>query len=211
MSDEDPTPPAARLLRDFVNTYEPQTGEETLTSADALRDWFADRHLVPPDAGLGPRDLALARTIREGLRSALLSETAGHDRETPGNGPEVARDGRGNAAEDRGNAAEGPGNAAEGRGIAGDGLNRAFAEVPVRLAYSPGGWHLEAAGPRAADRAFAALVDAVRQCTGDGTWQRLKVCARDTCHWAFFDASRNQVRRWCSMAGCGTHIKNKRA
>jgi len=169
MSDEDVIPPAALLVRDFVNTYEPQTGEETLTSTDALRDWFVQRHLMPPQARLRRRDLDLARTIREGLRSALLGDTAA------------------------------------------EGLNRALAEVPVRLTYAPGGWRLEAAGPTATDRALAGLLDAVRQCTEDGTWARLKVCARDTCHWAFFDASRNQVRRWCSMAGCGTHIKNKRA
>jgi predicted RNA-binding Zn ribbon-like protein len=37
------------------------------------------------------------------------------------------------------------------------------------------------------------------------------VCDRDTCRWAFYDASRNQARRWCSMAGCGNHIKMHRA
>ncbi|WP_198671650.1 CGNR zinc finger domain-containing protein [Desertihabitans aurantiacus] len=36
------------------------------------------------------------------------------------------------------------------------------------------------------------------------------MCARDSCRWAFDDASRNQVRRWCSMAGCGNHIKMQR-
>ena len=168
MSD-DPTPPAARLVRDFVNTYEPQTGEETLTSPDELRTWLAQRKLVPADAHLGEHDLTLARTIREGLRSALLGDAVD------------------------------------------DSLNHALAEVPLRLVHTPGGWRLHAAGTGPAERAFAALADAIRQCGEDGSWARLKVCARDSCHWAFYDASRNQVRRWCSMAGCGTHIKNKRA
>lgn len=52
---------------------------------------------------------------------------------------------------------------------------------------------------------------AIRQAAEDGTWTRLKVCARDTCRWAYYDSSRNQARRWCSMAGCGTYIKMKRA
>ena len=60
-------------------------------------------------------------------------------------------------------------------------------------------------------QALGQLLDAVRQTSQDGTWPRLKVCARDTCRWAFYDASRNQVRRWCSMAGCGNHVKMKRA
>ena len=37
----------------------------------------------------------------------------------------------------------------------------------------------------------------------DGTWGRLKACAEDGCRWAFYDASRNQSGRWCSMAVCG--------
>jgi predicted RNA-binding Zn ribbon-like protein len=61
------------------------------------------------------------------------------------------------------------------------------------------------------DRAMAALVDAIRACGQDSTWSRLKVCARDSCRWAFYDESRNQARRWCSMAGCGNHIKMRRA
>ncbi|MFI2651942.1 CGNR zinc finger domain-containing protein [Micromonospora fulviviridis] len=37
------------------------------------------------------------------------------------------------------------------------------------------------------------------------------MCDRDTCRWAYYDASRNQARRWCSMAGCGNHVKMRRA
>ncbi|WP_454085637.1 CGNR zinc finger domain-containing protein [Georgenia sp. Marseille-Q6866] len=55
------------------------------------------------------------------------------------------------------------------------------------------------------------IIVAIRCSAQDGTWTRLKVCARDTCRWAFYDASRNQARRWCSMAGCGNHVKMKRA
>jgi predicted RNA-binding Zn ribbon-like protein len=51
----------------------------------------------------------------------------------------------------------------------------------------------------------------MRQSTEDQTWERLKVCDRDSCRWAFYDTSRNRAGRWCSMAGCGNHIKMKRA
>ena len=42
-------------------------------------------------------------------------------------------------------------------------------------------------------------------------WTRLKVCARDSCRWAFYDTSRNRSGRWCSMAGCGNIVKMRRA
>ena len=47
---EEVVPPAVRLVRDFVNTYEPQTDDESLGSTDALRNWLAGQHLLPSDA-----------------------------------------------------------------------------------------------------------------------------------------------------------------
>jgi predicted RNA-binding Zn ribbon-like protein len=41
----------------------------------------------------------------------------------------------------------------------------------------------------------------------DGTWRRLKVCPGDHCGWAFYDHSRNQTGRWCSMSVCGGRAK----
>jgi predicted RNA-binding Zn ribbon-like protein len=169
MSDEAAVPPAVRLVRDFVNTYEPQVGAESLTSPDRLRDWFAERSLIPAGARLRHADLELALAVREGLRD-LLRDPAERDR-----------------------------------------LDGALTAVPVRLSPAQGGMRLVAVRDTAAQRALAGLVDAIRQCGEDGTWPRLKVCARDTCRWAFYDASRNQARRWCSMAGCGNHVKMKRA
>ena len=42
-------------------------------------------------------------------------------------------------------------------------------------------------------------------------WYRLKVCARESCRWAYYDSSRNRSGRWCSMAGCGNQVKMRRA
>jgi predicted RNA-binding Zn ribbon-like protein len=168
-------PPAARLVRDFVNTYEPQIGHESLTDPERLRDWLVDRRLLTATASLKRDDLARARQLREGLRSLLLGH-AGH--------PVTA-----SALET---------------------LNRVLAQVPVRLAFADDRPHLfpvrDAGKP-----ALAGLIDALHQCGQDESWTRLKVCARDTCRWAFYDASRNQSRRWCSMAGCGNHVKMRRA
>ena len=41
----------------------------------------------------------------------------------------------------------------------------------------------------------------------DGSWSRLKVCPGEDCGWAFYDHSRNQAGRWCSMSVCGGRAK----
>jgi predicted RNA-binding Zn ribbon-like protein len=41
----------------------------------------------------------------------------------------------------------------------------------------------------------------------DGTWSRLKACP--SCHWAFYDRSKNRSASWCSMALCGNRLKTK--
>ncbi|MEU4370754.1 CGNR zinc finger domain-containing protein [Micromonospora chersina] len=176
MGDERQVPAAVRLVRDFVNTYEPQVDEESLATPDALRDWFVERAVLPAGARLGPADLAAARAVREGLRAVLLGH-AGH----PADPGAVRR------------------------------LDEALAAAPVRMTFADGGSRLLPARPGPLDVALAALVDAIRQCAQDQVWTRLKVCDRDTCRWAYYDASRNQARRWCSMAGCGNYVKMRRA
>jgi hypothetical protein len=36
---------------------------------------------------------------------------------------------------------------------------------------------------------------------------RVKICPADDCQWAFYDASRNHSRQWCSMKVCGNRAK----
>ena len=176
LDDEARVPEAARLVRDFINTREPQADEDSLITPADLHDWLAARHLMPTEAILQPADLTAALTIREGLRAVLL-ENAGH-----------------------------PGDAA-----AATALNRTLAELPLRMTFDQRGYRLVSAASTPIGYAVGRLADAIRECTESGSWPRLKVCARDTCRWAFYDSSRNQVRRWCSMAGCGNHIKMRRA
>ena len=171
-----PVPPAIELVRDFVNTREPQVGKDELNTPADLQDWCEVRTLVPAGAKMDTTDLEDALAVREGLRAVLLGH-AGH---------EVDRD-------------------------AVALLNQVFAEVPVTVEFDASGYRIVPTAPRALAPALAALGDAVRQASQDQTWHRLKVCARDTCRWAFYDASKNQARRWCSMAGCGNHVKMKRA
>jgi predicted RNA-binding Zn ribbon-like protein len=176
MTDEEQVPPRARLICDFVNTYEPQVDGESLPTSEALRDWLVQQHLVPAGAQVTDSDLEKALVVREGFRNVLLSH-AGHDPDT----------------------------------AAIEALSAALADLPVRLDFDPNDFRLVSTRSDPVGQALGQLLDAVREASQDGTWRRLKVCARETCHWAFYDASRNQVRRWCSMAGCGNYVKMRRA
>nr|WP_276612220.1 CGNR zinc finger domain-containing protein [Kineococcus vitellinus] len=163
------------MVRDFVNTREPQTGTEALQHPEDLRRWL-DAHLPGTRAAaLGNGDLVLARGLREGLRAVLLAH-AGHD------APATAL----------------------------SDLDAALARVPVRVHVGPEGTRLLPGDDSPLALALAPLVDAVRACGHDGCWQRLKACSRETCRWAYYDGSRNQSRRWCSMAGCGNYVKMRR-
>jgi CGNR zinc finger/Putative stress-induced transcription regulator len=57
--------------------------------------------------------------------------------------------------------------------------------------------------------AFAELVGIVYTAMADGTWPRLKACRADSCHWLFYDRSRNHSAVWCSMAVCGNRTKTR--
>ena len=169
-------PAEVLLVRDFVNSYEPQVDEEALSTPGSLRDWFVTRGLLPATARLDEADLAATKAVREGIRSMLLGH-AGHPAD--------------NGAIDAG--------------------NRVLAGLQVRLEFGTDGYRLVPGRETALDQALVGLLEAIRQATEAHTWTRLKVCDRGSCRWAYYDASRNQSRRWCSMAGCGNHIKMKRA
>jgi len=59
------------------------------------------------------------------------------------------------------------------------------------------------------DRAVSALLAIVWEAIRDGSWSRLKACRGERCGWAFYDASRNRVGTWCSMAVCGNRAKTR--
>ena len=57
------------------------------------------------------------------------------------------------------------------------------------------------------DRVAGRLLGIVARAQAEGTWDRLKACPWHTCHFAFYDHSRNRSRTWCSMAVCGNRAK----
>jgi predicted RNA-binding Zn ribbon-like protein len=78
-------------------------------------------------------------------------------------------------------------------------------EVEVRFGES--GPRLVAAAERGVDGAIAAVLAIAARAMIDGSWRRLKVCPGEECGWAFYDHSRNQSGRWCSMSVCGGRAK----
>jgi len=179
-------PEPARLIRDFLNTLERQIADESLDTPASLQHWLAERGLLGAGERLDEQDLVATTTIREGLREALRSHT-----------PEPA-DGADEAA------------VAEREGAI-SAMNRALGELPMRLEITPHAVRTVAIEEAPFAQAIGGILDAVRRTREAGGWSRLKVCARHSCLWAFYDTSRNQTRRWCSMAGCGNHVKMKRA
>ncbi|MCB0877035.1 MAG: CGNR zinc finger domain-containing protein [Solirubrobacterales bacterium] len=84
------------------------------------------------------------------------------------------------------------------------------ARHPVPVAVGPAGdvgVDLEPA--ETVDRLIAQLIGVVMAAQIDGSWQRLKICAADTCRWAFYDSSKNRGGHWCSMEVCGNRVKNR--
>ncbi len=55
--------------------------------------------------------------------------------------------------------------------------------------------------------ALARLLIPVTLADADGSWQRVKACRAEDCHWSFYDHSRNRSGRWCDMAVCGNRTK----
>jgi predicted RNA-binding Zn ribbon-like protein len=56
---------------------------------------------------------------------------------------------------------------------------------------------------------LALLAAAVVASTADRSWERLKICAEDSCQWAFLDSSKNRSKHWCSMQECGNRSKTR--
>ena len=171
-------PAPLRLVRDFVNTVEYQEDDEGWEHPSDLEAWLAGRGLLDGhDAHANADDLALAKIVREGLRSVLATH-AGHEAD-----PNTLRK-----------------------------LDDAVAGLPIRVSFGgPSMFAITSDDGAGLRGALANVLDAVRASREDGTWQRLKVCDRVTCRWAYYDYSKNRSSRWCTMAGCGNAIKMQKA
>ncbi|HET7677960.1 MAG TPA: CGNR zinc finger domain-containing protein [Candidatus Limnocylindrales bacterium] len=60
------------------------------------------------------------------------------------------------------------------------------------------------------DGALARLAESIAREVSQGDPERLRICANETCRWAFQDTSRTGRRKWCDMATCGNRAKAAR-
>ena len=179
-----PAPGALEPVQAFINTHydlERDHGAELLGTPGALGDWLARRGLLTEPARLGDRDLQRALVAREGLRELARANTSSADVAVPAAraGPDAAR-----AA-----------------------LNEAAAGAIVALRFTPGGPRYLTPSDAGLDGALGALLAGAARAMVDGSWARLKICPGNDCGWAFYDHSRNQAGRWCSMSVCGGRAK----
>src|SRR5579863_6049316 len=85
-------------------------------------------------------------------------------------------------------------------------LQKLLGHAPLRPVLSAQGATL-AVDCRGVDSFLGMLSTAIVEATLMGTWERFKVCRRDTCRWAFYDHSKNGRSCWCSMRVCGSREK----
>jgi predicted RNA-binding Zn ribbon-like protein len=86
--------------------------------------------------------------------------------------------------------------------------DRAIPDIPLRLSCEGDIPRLAPAG-QAGEAALGRVLIAVAESVADQTWQRLKICHADDCQWAYFDASKNRSKTWCSMGVCGNREKTR--
>lgn len=86
-------------------------------------------------------------------------------------------------------------------------LNSAAERAPLVVRFGPQGAELVPPSDRGIEAALGTLLGIVAEAMTDGSWSRLKACAKDTCRWAFYDKARNRSGRWCDMATCGNRVK----
>jgi predicted RNA-binding Zn ribbon-like protein len=86
-------------------------------------------------------------------------------------------------------------------------LNAIGAGVSLRVAFDPSGAARLAPAGDGFSPAAGRLLAIVERAQAEGTWERLKACAMETCRFAFYDRSRNRSGHWCDMAICGNRAK----
>ncbi|MFJ5043453.1 MULTISPECIES: CGNR zinc finger domain-containing protein [unclassified Streptomyces] len=171
------TPVAARLIEEFLNTVDLESGEDDVQEPADLARWLAGHLPAGDEPRLTAAEHRAFLDLRAGFREALgeTDPVAPH--------PLALAD-------------------------------AVLAEVPVLVTLTgarPGGQALvpDPALPPAR-RAMALLAVAWAELVLTGQIHRLKRCAEHTCRGAFWDASKNHSRRWCSMRLCGNRTKSRR-
>jgi predicted RNA-binding Zn ribbon-like protein len=91
--------------------------------------------------------------------------------------------------------------------VALDAMRLASRGAATQIRIEPDGPRFEADPATGIDAAIGVLYAITAWAMIEGSWRRLKACPGRDCGWAFFDHSRNQSARWCSMSVCGGREK----
>ncbi len=181
-----PAPGDLALVQAFINSHydlEFEHGADLFATPAALTNWLDRRGLrepTPKQALVTRADVRRAVAAREGLRALARAngEPADFAEPVQPDLPETL------AA-----------------------LNAAAAGAAVEVRFSERGPRFLPAAREGGERALGIVLAFAAGAMIDGSWTRLKVCPGDDCGWAFYDHSRNQSGRWCSMAVCGGRAK----
>jgi predicted RNA-binding Zn ribbon-like protein len=89
-------------------------------------------------------------------------------------------------------------------------LDAAARRAGLGVRFHPDGGSSVEPDAKGVDAAMGEMLAIIAASQADGTWERLKACAADDCHWAFYDHTRNRSGVWCDMAVCGNRAKVER-
>jgi predicted RNA-binding Zn ribbon-like protein len=169
------------LVQAFINShydFDSGSGADLFPTPAALGEWLTGHGLLDGSTvRVRPAELRRAVALREALRELARGGEQSQPRARPRERDLLARINE------------------LGRG----------ASVEVRLEPKRPRF---VAGPGAGvDGALGVLLAATASSMLEGSWWRLKICPGEHCGWAFYDHSRNQSGRWCSMNVCGGRAK----
>jgi predicted RNA-binding Zn ribbon-like protein len=175
-----PAPGRLALLQSFINSHydlEREHGRDLLDSPPALAAWLT-RHGLQTTRH--PR-----LTEQDRLRAVAVREGL----------RELAR-------------ANGVNARAQPDPEALSSLNAAAERAAVEFRFDRAGRpHLTPTARASLNRALGDVLAIAAVSIIEGTWEHLKICPGEDCGWAFYDHSRNQSGRWCSMSVCGGRAK----
>ncbi len=89
-------------------------------------------------------------------------------------------------------------------------LLNASAPARAELGWKRGRLTWAIQGTSRLDGMLSSIVWSASDLATEGQPRRLKSCGSDACGWLFYDESRSERRRWCSMSDCGNRAKAKR-
>ncbi|MEA2273539.1 MAG: hypothetical protein QOI98_2247 [Solirubrobacteraceae bacterium] len=89
-------------------------------------------------------------------------------------------------------------------------LDAAARRARLGVRFHPDGGAAVESEAKGVDGAIGELLSIIAASMADGSWERLKACQADDCHWAFYDHTRNHSGVWCDMAVCGNRAKVER-